>query len=130
MPSSLLVSVPARPDAPRSPLVPLSSAIPLPRIAAAAVLVLLSMLLMMPAPALASPPASITVTDTTGAVDPEHLQDSLVEADFRRDVDLVVLVLDITDFGFDPSEDTALNDSVLAHARESAPELLSADDDH
>lgn len=130
MPSSLLVRTPARPDAPRSPLVPLSSAIPLPRIAAAAALVLLSMLLMMPAPALASPPASITVTDTTGEVDPEHLEDILEEADFRRDVDLVVLVLDITDFGFDPYDNTALNDSVLAHARESAPELLAADDDH
>ena len=127
MPSSLPVRTPARPESQGSPS---SQGSLLHRFAAAVVLALLAALLLMPVPALADPPVSITVTDTTGTVDAAHLEDVLEGTEFRGDVDLVVLVLDVTDHGFDPSEDTALNDSVLAHARESAPELIAADDDH
>lgn len=86
---------------------------------------MLASILLPSAPALAEKPGLITVTDTTGEVDPEILEGRLTDVDFRREVDLVVLVLDVTDYGYTSDQDAALNDAVLDHARDSAPELLS-----
>ncbi|MGP5483867.1 DUF5129 domain-containing protein [Brachybacterium alimentarium] len=95
-----------------------------------ALMVLLGQMTLASAPARAEAPHSVNVTDTTGEVDPEILESRLVDVDFRRDVDLVVLVLDVTDYGFEQSQDTALNDAAVAYSRDAAPELLAADDDH
>ena len=95
------------------------------RIALLTLLLLLAAL--VPAPSLAAPPSTVSVHDETGAVDTAQLEQELAEVDFRTEVDLVVLVLDVTEHGHDASEDTALNDAALDHARASAPELLSAD---
>ena len=98
-----------------------------------AVLLLLGLLAVLlpaalaPAPARAEPPASVEVTDTTRSVDPEILEHRLAEIDFRTEVRLVVLVLDVTEHDLDPEDDRALNDAVLDHARSSDPSLLSAD---
>lgn len=132
MPLSTAVPVPV-PSARTCPAQPRHSSLPAPAaLAAAALVALLSLLVMLPAPALADAPRSVSVTDTdaTGRVDPEILEGRLAKVDFRREVDLAVLVLDITDYGFDESEDTALNDAVLAHARDAAPDLLAPDGDH
>lgn len=109
-----------------------SAPTPLAALALAALVSLLSLLVMLPAPALAETPRSVSVTDTdtTGHVDPEILESRLADVDFRRQVDLAVLVLDITDYGLEESQDTALNDAVLAHAKDAAPELLAPDGDH
>lgn len=90
----------------------------------------LALQVMPPQPAHAAPPSSVTVTDTTGEVDPELLQARLKDIDFREDVQLAVVVLDVTEYDSDPAQDTALNDAVLAHARDTAPELLSEDGEH
>jgi uncharacterized membrane protein YgcG len=103
---------------------------PAPSLVAVLVLLVALAMLALPAPARAEPPSSVTVTDTENAVDPEILEGQLAEVDFRRAVDLQVLIVDVTDQDFSPSSDTALNDAVLAHARTSAPELLSEDGDH
>ncbi|MEO2096531.1 MAG: DUF5129 domain-containing protein, partial [Brachybacterium sp.] len=101
-----------------------------------AVLLLLALLAVLlpaalaPAPARAEPPASVEVTDTTRSVDPEILEHRLAEIDFRTEVRLVVLVLDVTEHDLDPADDRALNDAVLDHARSSEPSLLSADGSH
>lgn len=123
MPFSTAVPIAAPPDRSTSPLRSLT---------ALALVALLSLLVLLPAPALAEAPRSVSVTDTdtTGHVDPEILEGRLAEVDFRREVDLAVLVLDVTDYGFEESQDTALNDAVLAHARDAAPELLEPDGDH
>lgn len=97
---------------------------------ALALTLVLSLLVMAPQPAQAVAPHSVSVTDTTGEVDPELLQARLRDVDFREQVDLAVVVLDVTEYGSDPSQDTALNDAVLAHARDTAPELLSEDGEH
>ncbi|MDN5685702.1 MAG: DUF5129 domain-containing protein [Brachybacterium sp.] len=96
------------------------------------VMLVLTLALMMssllaPQPAQAAPPHSVSVTDTTGEVDPELLQARLTETDFRTEVDLAVVVLDVTEYGSDPAEATALNDAVVTHARDADPELLSGD---
>lgn len=90
-------------------------------------LALVMSLLLAPQSAHAAPPHSVSVTDTTGEVDPELLQARLTEIDFRAEVDLKVVVLDVTEYGSDPAGDAALNDAVVAHARDADPELLSAD---
>ncbi len=90
-------------------------------------LALLALLLLLPAPARAEPPRSVDVTDTTDSVDAAALTQELSRLDFRTEVDLVVLVLDVTDHGLSAAQDTALNDAVLAHARDQQPELLSPD---
>ena len=117
---------------------PSSSALGAPRIRrpSRAVLLLLALLAVLlpaalaPAPARAEPPASVEVTDTTRSVDPEILEHRLAEIDFRTEVRLVVLVLDVTEHDLDPADDRALNDAVLDHARSSDPSLLSADGSH
>jgi len=93
-------------------------------------LALLVLTALVPAPARAEPPRSVEVVDTTGSVDREVLQNELAEVDFRTEVDLVVLILDVTDHGGDPAQDTALNDAVLDHARTTDPSLLSEDGEH
>src|SRR5690625_5995789 len=95
------------------------------RIALLTLLLLLAAL--VPAPSLAAPASAVSVHGEAGAVDTAQLEPELAEVDFRTEVDLVVLVLDVTEHGHDASEDTALNDAALDHARASAPELLSAD---
>lgn len=85
---------------------------------------------LVPAPALAVPPSTVSVQDTTGTVDAAQVEQELAVVDFRTEVELVALVLDVTEHGFDVSEDAALNDSVLDHARTAAPELLSEDGQH
>lgn len=117
---------------------PSSAALDAPRTRrpARAVLLLLALLALLlpaalaPAPARAEPPASVEVTDTTRSVDPEILEHRLAEIDFRTEVRLVVLVLDVTEHDLDPADDRALNDAVLDHARSSDPSLLSADGSH
>lgn len=91
---------------------------------------LLAPLLATPAPAHAEPPTSVTVEDTVGAVDAQALTAELEGLDFRRPVDLHALLLDVRELGLDPADDRALNDAVLAHARQEAPQLLSPDGDH
>ena len=97
-----------------------------------ALLALLAVLLlaMWPVPAQADPPRSVTLTDTQAVLRTGALTEQLEATDFRRPVDLVVLVLDVTDHDLSPSSDVALNDAVLLHARERQPELLSAAGDH
>lgn len=101
-----------------------------PRVLALCALLLLALSVLIPAPAHAVPPSTVSVLDTTGSVEKSALEDELAEVDFRTEVDLVVLVLDVTDHGYRASEDTALNDAVLDHARTSDPELLSPDGEH
>ncbi|MGP9537508.1 DUF5129 domain-containing protein [Brachybacterium sp. AOP43-C2-M15] len=93
-------------------------------------LTVLVLTVLAPAPALADPPRSVSVLDTTGSVEEQPLTEALEEVDFRSEVDLVVLVLEVTDFGYSTSEDTALNSAVRDHARDEQPELLSADGQH
>ncbi|ATG55189.1 hypothetical protein CFK41_10785 [Brachybacterium ginsengisoli] len=96
----------------------------------AALLLLLAALSPFGAAALAVPPGAVTVHDTTGTVDSTGLSEDLAQVDFRREVDLVVLVVDVTDHGHSSAEDTALNDTVRDVAQEDLTELLSADGDH
>ncbi|APX31469.1 hypothetical protein BH708_00565 [Brachybacterium sp. P6-10-X1] len=93
----------------------------------ALILALVATLLLAPQPAQAVPPSTVSVTDTTGEVDPELLQARLTEVDFRREVDLKVVVLDVTEYGSDPAQEAPLGDAVAAHARDADPELLSED---
>ncbi|MGP9745145.1 DUF5129 domain-containing protein [Brachybacterium sp. AOP29-B2-41] len=102
----------------------------LPRVLALCALLLLAFSVLVPAPAHAVPPSTVSVLDTTGSVEKSALEDDLAEVDFRTEVDLVVLVLDVTEHGYSASEDTALNDTVRDHAQTSAPELLSPDGQH
>lgn len=102
----------------------------LPRLLALCALLLLALCSVLPAPAHAVPPSTVSVLDSTRSVEKSALEDELAEVDFRTEVDLVVLVLDVTDHGYRVSEDTALNDAVLDHARTAAPELLSPDGQH
>lgn len=102
----------------------------LPRALALGALLLLALSVLVPAPAHAAPPRTVSLLDTTGSLETSALESELAEVDFRTEVDLVVLVLDVTDHGYSASEDTALNDAVLDHARTSAPELLSPDGQH
>lgn len=81
-------------------------------------------------PAHGAPPSAVSVEDTVGVVDASALSAELEEIDFRRPVELQVLVLDVRDHGLDPADDLSLNDAVLAHARSDAPQLLSADGEH
>lgn len=85
---------------------------------------------LFPTSASAVPPSTVSVHDSTGAVDAAQLEQELARVDFRTEVELVVLVLDVTEHGADPVQDTALNDSVVDHARTTAPELLSDDGQH
>lgn len=101
-----------------------------PGASAALALSLVLLLLLIPQPAQAAPPHSVSVTDTTGDVDPELLQARLTEVDFREEVDLTVVVLDVSEYGSDPDQETALHDAVMAHARDADPELLSEDGEH
>lgn len=91
------------------------------------VLALLAAALLAPGAAHAEAPRSVTVRDTTASVDRDELEEELAGVDFRTQVDLVVLVLDVTDHGASPSDDLALNDAVLDHARTTDTSLLSPD---
>ena len=105
----------------RSPLVPR------PVRAMFLTLLLLAVALLAPSAAHAEAPRSVTVRDTTASVDRAALEAELSGVDFRTPVDLVVLVLDVTDHGASPSDDLALNDAVLDHARTTDPSMLSPD---
>lgn len=85
---------------------------------------------VVPVPAQAMPPRSVEVIDTLDAVDAPALTEELDEVGFRSEVDLRVLVLDVTAQGRSASDDRALNDAVLLYARDSRPDLLSEDGDH
>ena len=78
-------------------------------------------------PAAAVPPAEVTIDDRADAVDDEALEDRLAAVDFRREVDLAVLVIDVTELDIPASRDTALNDAVLAHAKQERPEWMDGD---
>jgi uncharacterized membrane protein YgcG len=97
------------------------------RVLVTALLLLLALPALLPAPARAVPPESVLVSDTTGSLDEGPLAERLAVVDFRREVRLVVLVLDVTEHGASPSRDTALNDAVLDRARTDDRSLLSAD---
>ncbi|MGO1225308.1 MAG: DUF5129 domain-containing protein [Brachybacterium sp.] len=72
----------------------------------------------------AAPPRTVTVTDLSGEVDPDALEAELATVDFRTEVHLVVLVLDVAELGFSPSSDGSLDSAVRAYAGDTAPELL------
>lgn len=57
-------------------------------------------------------------------MDEDELAARLAEVDFRSEVDLAVLVVDVTAYEFNPADDRALNDAVLAHAQQQRPEWL------
>ncbi|MCT1776357.1 DUF5129 domain-containing protein [Brachybacterium sp. p3-SID957] len=78
-------------------------------------------------PAAAVPPSDVTIDDRADAVDDEALEDRLAATDFRREVDLAVLVIDVTELDIPASRDTALNDAVLAHAKQERPEWMDGD---
>lgn len=94
-----------------------------------AVMALLLLILPLAAPARAVPPGVVLVHDPAGVVG-EGLSEELARVDFRTEVDLAVLVLDVTGHGGTEEEDTALNDAVLDLARSDEPALLSADGQH
>lgn len=93
---------------------------------AALVAMLLAALLLSAPAALAEAPRSITVEDTTGDLNAGPLTERLQGLDFREGVDLVALTVDVRAQGFDPRDDLALNDAVLAYARAEHPEWLSS----
>lgn len=113
-----------------APAPPCTRARTLALVLAAALLALLAVPALVPSPARAVPPSSVEVSDTTGKVDPELLESRLGEVDFRREVRLVVLSLDVTEHGATAEQDTALNDAVLDLARTDEPTLLSEDGTH
>lgn len=92
---------------------------------AAFLLVLAGLGAMSAPPAAAVPPSEVTIDDRADAVDDEALREALASIDFRRPVLLGVVVLDVTELGITASESTALNDAVLAHARQERPEWIS-----
>lgn len=107
-------------------------AVPRVRPAAPLLLMLLGMLAMLglggalAAPAAhAQPPTEVDVRDIAGVLDEERLETTLEGTDFRTDVRLVVLVVDVTAYGFDPADDLALNDAVLQYARLQDPSLIA-----
>lgn len=122
-------TVPSRTAAPsRTITLPQAPSRALALVLAIALALLLAML--PAAPARAVPPAQMEVSDTNGSVDPELLESRLSEVDLRREVRLVVLVLDVTEHGASAEDDTALNDAVLDTARTDDPALLSEDGTH
>lgn len=98
------------------------------------ILLLLLLLLVAPSPlgtpAHAVPPGAVLVDDSTGTVDEQSLAEDLARVDFRTEVDLMVLVLDVTEHGRSAGQDTALNDAVRGIAEGDRPELLSEDGQH
>lgn len=124
------------PPSPSSPAPPASSVASSRRLGTVVLMLALALSTMLAAllastgAARAEAPSSVTVEDTVGVVDPEALASELQELDLRRPVDLHILVLDVRDHGLDPADDTALNDAVLAHARDDGPQLLSFDGEH
>lgn len=72
-------------------------------------------------------PAEVTIDDRADAVDDEALAERLAAVDFRREVDLAVVVIDVTELDIPASRDTALNDAVLAHAQQERPEWMDGD---
>lgn len=100
---------------------------PLAALLLATLLALLSTAALAPAPALADPPRSVEVVDTTDSVDDATLGEQLEQVDLRAEVELVAMTLDVTEFGYSTDQDDALNSSVRDHARSEHPELLSED---
>lgn len=92
-----------------------------------AMLALAAIITLLGAPAaLAEPARSVTIEDTQGVLHPAPLEERLEkEVSFRKDVDLVLLTLDVTEQGYSSSSDLALNDAVLAYARAERPEWLT-----
>lgn len=88
-------------------------------------LALLTGLLTGAPAARAEAPRSITIEDTTGDLNAAPLTERLQKVDFRESVDLVALTIDVTEMGYSAGSDFALNDAVLAYAREKHPEWLS-----
>lgn len=88
---------------------------------------LLALSVLAPTPAFAAPPRTVTVLDTTDSVDDEALAAELDGVEFRSEVDLVVMTLDVSAHGYSAAEDTALNSAVRDEARAEHPELLSED---
>ncbi|MEE1649374.1 DUF5129 domain-containing protein [Brachybacterium sp. J144] len=91
--------------------------------------VLLGALLAPLSAARAEGPREVLVHDTVGVLDEERITESLASTDFRTEVRLVVLVLDVSDAGFDPADDLALNDAVLDFARQQDLSLIAAGGD-
>jgi len=112
------------------PALPVRDRRPATAALAAVILLVLTVVAPLGATARAVPPGAVSIHDATGTVDQDLLAEELTRVDFRTEVDLAVLVLDVTDHGYSASQDTALNDSVLDHARTSEPSLLSADGQH
>lgn len=76
--------------------------------------------------ALADPPRSVTIEDTTGDLDASPLTERLEDVSFRAPVDLVALTIDVTAYGGSASNDLALNDAVLAYARAEHPDWITS----
>ncbi|MCS6712549.1 DUF5129 domain-containing protein [Brachybacterium sp. EF45031] len=91
------------------------------------VLLVLAVLMLLPTPwAQAAPPSRVDVVDTTGSLHPGPLTERLQQIDFREDVHVVALSIDVQDEGRDPQDDLALNDAVLLHARREHPEWITS----
>lgn len=90
-------------------------------------LALAAILTLLGAPAaLADPPRSVTIEDTLHVLHPAPLQERIEkEVSFRKDVDLVLLTIDVTDQGYSSSSNRALNDAVLSYARAERPEWIT-----
>lgn len=83
--------------------------------------------LLLGAPAaLADPPRSITIEDTTGDLHAGPLTERLQNVSFRKDVDLVVLTIDLQEHGGRAGSDTGLNDAVLGYARSTHPDWITS----
>lgn len=116
------------------PIPPTVSAAVGPRQRALALLILAMLALVAAAvPMLAAAPAAraeaprqILIDDTTGSLHATELTERLQQIDFRRQVTLAVVTLDVTEEGQDPaSNDLALNDALLAHVRREHPDWLT-----
>lgn len=88
--------------------------------------ILVAVLLAGAPAALAAPPRSIAVEDTTGDLDAAPLTERLQQVGFREPVDVVALSIDVTALGENPSNDRALNDAVLAYARQKHTDWLTS----
>lgn len=65
---------------------------------------LLALSVLAPTPAFAAPPRTVTVLDTTDSVDDEALAAELDGVEFRSEVDLVVMTLDVSAHGYSAAD--------------------------
>ncbi|MGY5763686.1 DUF5129 domain-containing protein [Brachybacterium sp. DNPG3] len=83
--------------------------------------------LLIAAPAALAVPPTTEVFDTVDVLDAEELASDLATVNFRDEVALKILTVDVTAWGQDPASDLALNDAVLAYARSEQPGWIDGD---